>query len=264
MPIYISKHVQAQTNDAKDENRNRLCMHKTMDGLGFHFCPSDRLNLWVYEPPMKVAYAARFVCVAFLVAALYTWFQMRPGLSSAVELSLRQAWVLDHAMKWSLGWGLWLLAIFAWMVLLAALGWSYLPAHRVSAMLQSGLMIIAATLAMVGILVWMAVLPAVLVESELAGSLTPIVDALALGLLGSSCFLGGATTIWIAFDLIRQNVLLRSWLLFAMVAGCCLLLAPFLRFNPYVLFIGGLSWLVWCLWLSTGRLPSPFPIWSDA
>jgi hypothetical protein len=213
---------------------------------------------------MKVPYAARFASVAFLAAALYTWLQMLPGLPAAEVVNSRQTWMLDHAAQWRLGWWLWLLAIFSWMVLLVVLAWSSLPAHRVAGMLQSGLMIIAAVLAITGINVWMSVLPAVFVQPALAGSLTPVVDTLALGLLGSGCFMGGATTAWIAYDLIRQNVLSRPWLVLALMAGLCVLAAPFFVFNSYLLLAGLLYWLIWCLWLSTRRrLPSPFSEWPS-
>ncbi len=213
---------------------------------------------------MKIPYSARFASVAFLAAALYTWLQMQPGLSALSNISTRQTWVLNHAVQWGLGWWLWLSAIFSWMVLLVALSWSYLPAHRVAGTLQSGLMLIAAVLAIAGIIVWMDVLPIVLAQAELVNLLTPVIDAVALALLGSGCIMGGATTAWIAFDLLQQHVLSRVWLLLGIISGVCAFLAPFLLFNLYLLLIGLICWLTWCLWLATRRhLPSPFPAWPE-
>lgn len=211
---------------------------------------------------MSVPYAARFASVAFLAAVLYTWFQLRPGLPGVDVMNARQAWMLHHAAQWNLGWWLWLLAIFSWMVLLVVLAWGYLPAHRVAGMLQSGLMGIAAVLSILGVIVWMGVLPIALAQGEAATSLTPMVDGLAAGLIGAGCFMGGATTAWIALDLIRQKVLSRPWLLWAVIAGLCLLPIPFVSLNPYLLSASLLFWLIWCFWLATRRrLPSPFSEW---
>src|SRR5215204_2183672 len=115
---------------------------------------------------MNIPYAARFASVAFLVAALYTWLQMPPTLYTISDLSVRQTWVLNHGFQWSLGWWLWLIAIFSWMVVLVVLSWSYLPAHRVAGTLQSGLMLIAAVLAIAAITIWMHVLPIVFAQTE--------------------------------------------------------------------------------------------------
>jgi hypothetical protein len=129
---------------------------------------------------MKIPYAARFSTVVFVVAVLYTWLQMPPGLYTMSDLSMRQTWVLNHAFQWSLGWWLWLIAIFSWMVILVTLGWSYLPAHRVAGALQSGLMLIGAVLAIAGITIWMCVLPIVFAQTELVNQLTLVIDAVAL------------------------------------------------------------------------------------
>jgi hypothetical protein len=211
---------------------------------------------------MKVLYAARFATIAFLLATLYTWFQMQPGLSRASELLTRQVWVVNHPFQWNLGWWLWLLAIFSWMLLLVALLWSFLPAHRLASMLQSGLIIIAAVLTIAGVIVWMAGLPVVFNQPTVAVSLVPVVDALALGLASSGCFMGGAATAWIAWDLIQQKVLSPLWLWLALVAGLVLLPTPFLALHPYILGTSLGFWLAWCFWLSAHRrLPSPFPVW---
>jgi hypothetical protein len=211
---------------------------------------------------MKIPYAARFAAAAFLVAPLYTWLQIRPGLPAAGALNTRQEWLIDHQTQWSVGWWLWLLAIFSWMVLLVLLSWSYLPAHRWTGMLQSGLMVIAAVLAITGVNVWMALLPAVIAQGNEAATLVLLIDTLASALLSAGCFMGGAVMAWIAWDLIRQNVLPRPWLWLAVLAGLFLLPAPILSLHPYLLLAGLCFWLIWCIWLSTRRrLPSPFTEW---
>ncbi len=215
---------------------------------------------------MNTLYAARFTLVIFLGAAVYTWLQMRPGLAAVGMEAERQAWLALHSGLWSLGWWLWLAAIFSWMWLLVALAWSYLPAHRLAAMLQSGLMVIAAVLAIAGVTVWMAVLPA---AGQLGGAavgagetLAPLVDLLAMSLVSAGCFMGGLVTSWIAWDLIRQKALTRFWLWLLVLAGLALAPAPFLALHPYPLAAALGFWLVSNLWLATRqRLPSPFSEW---
>ncbi len=218
---------------------------------------------------MKVSYAARFATFTFLIAALYTGWQMWPGLYKVNELSVRQGWLLAHTSQWSVGGWLWLLALFSWMVLLVTLTWSYLPAHRIAGMLQSGLMIIAAVLTIAGIAVWMNVLPLAFTQSasmqvDLGTDLSSVVDALAITLLGNGCFMGGITTAWIAFDLLRQQVLARIWPLLLLTSGLCLTLASLLLFNLYLLLSSLLCWLFCCFWLSLQRnRASVFPNWPE-
>jgi len=218
---------------------------------------------------MNVPNAARFTTGAFLIAALYTWLQMRPGLDFAGAFVERQTWLLLHSGVWRLGWWLWLLAIFSWMWLLIALAWTYLPAHRMAAMLQSGLMIIAAVLAIAGVTVWMAVLPAALQIGDAAAgagdNLAPLVDMLAISLVSAGCFMSGLVTSWITWDLIRQKVLTRFWLWLLVLAGLALAPAPFTTLHPYPLAAALCCWLLCTLWLATrGRLPSPFSEWPAA
>lgn len=215
---------------------------------------------------MNVLYPARFTTVVCLSAAAYTWLQMRPGLMTVSMTVERQAWLAQHGALWSLGWWLWLAAIFSWMWLLVALAWSYLPAHRMAAMLQSGLMVIAAVLAIAGVTVWMAVLPAAgQFGSATAGAgetLAPLVDMLAMSLVSAGCFMGGLVTSWIAWDLIHQKVLTRFWLWLLVLAGLLLAPAPFTALHPYPLAAALGCWLLCTLWLSTRRrLPSPFSEW---
>jgi hypothetical protein len=218
---------------------------------------------------MSVLYAARFATFTFLIAAIYTGWQMWPGLYMVDELSARQNWMNTHAAQWGVGGWLWLLSIFSWMMLFVTLMWGYLPAHRIAGMLQSGLMIIAAVLAIAGITIWMNVLPLAFAHSASAQAgfaydPLPIVDALALAFLGSGCFMGGITTAWIAFDLIRQQVLARAWLLLPLTSGLSLTLASLLHFNSYLLLLSFLCWMAWCIWISVQRaLPSPFSTWPE-
>lgn len=210
---------------------------------------------------MNVPNAARFTTIAFLGAALYTWRQMRPGLMAVGLMAERQTWLALHGPVWTLGWWLWLVAIFSWMWLLVALAWSYLPAHRLAAMLQSGLMIIAAVLAIAGVTVWMALLPPS-VQLEAGETLAPLVDMLAMSLVSAGCFMGGLVTSWIAWDLIRQRVLPRFWLWLLVLAGLALAPAPFTALHPYPLAAALGCWFVGSLWLATRpRLPSPFSEW---
>jgi hypothetical protein len=214
---------------------------------------------------MKLLFAARFSGLAFVVAGLYTFFLMGPGLRLASGVDLRQAWVLDNVRLWHLGWWLWLIAIFSWMVVLIGLHWSYLPAHRVEGMLQSGLMVIGAVLSIAGILVWMAVLPVIFAQGDPAEILTPLADALALGLLSAGLMMSGGATAWIALDLLRQKVLSRGWLVFPLVAGLSAFASPLLVPSPYHLFVALACWVAWCGWLATRpRLPSPFVEWPVA
>lgn len=215
---------------------------------------------------MNVPNAARFTTVAFLGAALYTWLQMRPGLDFAGAFVERQTWLLLHSGVWRLGWWLWLLAIFSWMWLLVALAWSFLPAHRMAAMLQSGLMVIAAVLAIAGVTVWMAVLPVAFglgdATAGAGGNLALLVDMLAMGLISAGCFMGGLVTSWITWDLMRQKVLTRFWLWLLVLAGLALAPAPFIALHPYPLAVALCCWLLCTLSLSTRRrLPSPFSEW---
>lgn len=184
---------------------------------------------------------------------------MQPGLPNNAPPNLRQAWLLNHTALWNLGGWLWLLALFSWMVLLIVLTWSYLPAHRVARMLQSGLMIIAAVLQIAGVIIWMHVLPALFLQTDLTNSLLVVVDTLALSLLSAGCFMGGATTAWLTVNLFQEKVLPQFWLIFPLLAGLCATVAGLLMFNRYLLGSALLCWLIGGFWLSTRRrLPSLF------
>jgi hypothetical protein len=210
----------------------------------------------------KIPYAAWFNLIVFGTAALYTLIELRPALRLAGVQFVRYGWLLKHPLSWQIGGWLWLLAIFAWMVLLVVLSWSYLPAHRVATMLQNGLMISAAPLVMAGVSIWMAALPVALAQPDAPTPLAPLVDALALGLLGAGLMLSGVVTTWIAIDLWRQALLARPWLLLPVVAGLLALPSPLLLPNGTLLLVSFVCWLIWCGWLAIRpRLPPAFAEW---
>jgi hypothetical protein len=212
---------------------------------------------------MKIPYAARFSCISFSGAALYTWWQLLPGLPGESATDVRAAWLLHHGWQWQFGWWLWLVAIFSWMVLLVVLVWSYLPAHRVAGMLQSGLMVIAAVLAIAGMTVWMAVLPVVLAPSNVAPNLIALVDTLSMSLLNAGCLMSGVVTAWLTLDLLRKNLLARVWLGILLLAGLALVPLAFFPLHPLLLLISFFCWLIGCLWLATRQhLPRPFAEWQ--
>lgn len=173
---------------------------------------------------------------------------------------VRQAWLLDHSLQWMAGWWIWLLAIFGWMWLTVALAWTYLPAHRVASMLQSGLMLIGAILLIAGVVLWMGVLPVIAAQPDVA-TLILLIDTVALTLVGSGCLMGGIVTSWIGVELYVQRVIPRPWPLLCVVAGLSLLPSPFLfpLLFPYHLLFAVLCWWLWSLYLALlPKLPSPF------
>lgn len=211
---------------------------------------------------MKVQQAARFNAVFWPAMLFYTIVTMAPGLRITGVHFPRQGWIVDNSFFWTAGCWFWLLAIFGWMWLLMALAWSYLPAYRLASMLQSGIMIIAATLAISGVTVWLALLPPVM-RQESATMLAPLVDALALGLIGGGAFMGGIVTVWIGLDLYQQGVLARGWLMLCALAGLCAVPTPFLLPFGYLLAVAALAWWGWALYLAfRPRLPSPYAEWQ--
>ena len=217
---------------------------------------------------MKIPYAARFATLAFVIAALYTSLQLPSGLvpldpTLTGDLTVRQSWLLELALQWRVGWWLWLVAIFGWMVVLVVLTWHYLPAHRVAGMLQSGLMLIGAVLAIMGINVWMGGLPPLFAAAIPNGQLVALVDALARTLVGSGMMMGGITTAWIAYDLLQSKLLARGWVGLLLASGIGALLAPFFAFHMLLLGVTFFCWFLHCLWLATHRrLPSAFANWE--
>lgn len=211
---------------------------------------------------MKIQQAARFNAIVWPIVLFYTVVIMGPGLRLTGVHFPRQGWLAANESLWTAGCWLWLLAIFGWMWLLVALAWSYLPAHRIATMLQSGLMLIGATLAISGVIGWMAVLPPAM-RQENATLLAPLVDAFALGLIGGGAFMGGIVTIWIGLDLYRQDLLATRWLALCLLAGLCALPAPFLLPFPYLLAVAALWWWGWALYLALRpRLPGLYAEWK--
>lgn len=208
---------------------------------------------------MKTPIAARFSIVSLLIAALYSATIMSTGLRIIGVSFPRQAWVAENPLLWSLGLWLWLAAIFCWMWVMVSLMWAYLPAYRIASMLQSGLLIISATLAIGGVVVWMAALPTIL-PMRSVNELLPLVDSLALGLLGAGTFMGGVVMCWVAADLMRQSPLHRGWLVLLGVAGMLAAPSPFLLPVAWHLLAAAVCWLLWALYLAwMRRLPSAYP-----
>jgi hypothetical protein len=206
---------------------------------------------------MKVVRAARFAGGTALVAGLYMVFWMSPGLAQDPAWAERAAWLAANRAVWAVGWWLWMLGIFAWMVLLVAFMYSYTPMHRITTMLQTGLVLIAAVFAIGCVLVWMNLLPEA-GNVELAG----MVDTLALSFLAAGLLMGGGVTAWIGVDLIRLHKLPWSWLAPGVVAGLCAVPSPFLLPWPFLLYAGLVSFLIWCGFLgSRRRFPEAYPEW---
>ncbi len=211
---------------------------------------------------MKAIQAARFSGLSFLIATAFAIFVSRTGYRIIGVTLPRQVWIAENPTLWAVGNWLWMLAIFSWMVVLVAFMWSYSPAHRISSMLQSGLVIISAVLLISGIVVWMSVLP-YSADQPNAAELIPLIDSLALGLLGAGLFMAGTVTAWLGLDLIRLNALSREWALPAVLAGLCLLPTPLLLPRFTLIAAGLLLWLAWCLVLGTRKsLPSAYAEWK--
>lgn len=211
---------------------------------------------------MKIQQAARFNAIVGPVVLFYTVVVMRTGLRITGVHFPRQGWIVANERLWTVGCWLWLLAIFGWMWLLVALMWRYLPAHRLASMLQSGLLIIGAVLVISGVIVWMTVLPPVMHQQNVT-MLAPLVDALALGLIGGGAFMGGLVTFWIGLDLYRQGVLAKRWLALCLLTGLCALPTPFLLPLPYLLAVAALCWWGWALYLAfQSRLPGLYAEWK--
>lgn len=208
---------------------------------------------------MKTPIAARFSLAILVVALLYALTFMRPGLRIVGVSFPRQVWLAENPVLWNLGLWLWLAMFFCWMWVIVSLMWAYLPAHRISSMLQSGLLVISATLAISGVVVWMAVLPAVL-PLQSVNEWLPVVDNLALGLLGAGALMGGVVTIWVAVDLMRTSPLQRGWTALAAAAGALAAPSPFLLPFPWHLVAAAVCWALWVFYLARlRRLPSAYP-----
>ncbi len=198
---------------------------------------------------MKSNIVSRLSAATLTVAVLYSLFVMRPGLRIVGVSFPRQAWILEHPFLWSLGLWLWLAVIVGWVGVLISLLGAYAPLHRISTMLQCTLLLIAAVLAIAGLAVWMAALPAAL-RLPSVNELLMLVDEFALGLLGVGALLGGITTSWVALELMRFSPLQKRWMTMAALAGALMAPSPFLLPFPWHLLAAAICWLVWTLYLS--------------
>jgi hypothetical protein len=202
---------------------------------------------------MKLIRSASFAAIVFAMVNLYTLLVLTTPLAIATEWTVRREWFAANPVLWMVGGWLALLAIFAWMVLLMALMYAYIPAHRLSTMLQSGLMLIGAVLLVIGIVIWMNLLPSARDATQAA-----FVDELALSILSAGFFMGGAVTAWIAVDLARLQKIPRLWLLPGLLAGLLALPSPFLLPNPILLLSAMVLFFVWALLLGVRRMPAAY------
>lgn len=201
---------------------------------------------------MNTPVAARFSAVVTVATALYALLIMRPGLRLIGVSFPRQAWIMENPPLWSLGLWLWLALIFGWIWVLVSLTWAYLPTQRIAAALQSGLLLIGATLMVAGTMAWMTALPAVL-PLRSVNELLPLVDGLALGLLGTGASMGGIVTIWIGVDLIRYSPIRAAQCALCVAAGAVIIPSPFLLPFPWHLLAAAFCWLTWCIFLGLRR-----------
>lgn len=207
---------------------------------------------------MKIRYAAALSGLSLLIAGLFTLMLTSDGMRMAGDVPTGLTWIDENAALWSLGIWLWLLAVFGWMALLITLAWSYLPGFRVSSMLQSGLMIIAAVLAIVALVTWMVVAPTAVSLGQVE-AVTALVHPFIMGMFGAAFFMGGAVSVWIAVDLAQIETLSYAWVSPAMIAGALALPSPFLLPMPWLLVIAGSVWVGWCAFLFTrSELPNAF------
>lgn len=213
---------------------------------------------------MKLPNAARYNALIWLAVLGGTW-SILPGLRMVGVQFIRQGWLLENPMAW-MAWWFWLLAIFGWMWLLIALAWTYLPAHRIASVLQSGLMLIGAVLLISGVIMWMGVLPVMATQADAAAWML-LIDVIALNLLGGGCLMGGIVTTWIGVELFQIGKFSRGWTLLCIVAGLSILPSPLLlpSFIPYHLMVAVGAWWLWSIYLALQpQLPSPFPEYSSS
>ena len=218
---------------------------------------------------MKVIRAARFAAAAALAAGLYTLLAIRPiYLQSVQELPQNQL-AEENLLQWGLGGWLWLLAILAWMIFLAALMHSYSPVHRISSILQTGLLAISATLLILAVLVGMNRFELAQIGNggnELTASLAmwrALFDQFALTILGAGLAMGGGLTAWLCVDLVLLGKLPRRWMAPGAVAGILALPSPLLLPESRPLMIALAAYCIWCLVLAIRTsLPAAYPDYS--
>lgn len=214
---------------------------------------------------MKLIRSARVAAISALAAGLYSLLVLRPFYLQFADSPSPQRLAEAPLWLWDLGGWLWLLAIFAWMVLLVALKHRYSPAHRISTTLQSGLIGIAATLLIVGVLAGMNrfALAGFLngeLQLELASVAGRLAEHVAFTALEAGLLMGGGVTTWIAIDLVVLNKLPTLWMVPGAVAGVLSILSPLLLPELRHLLIALLAFLVWCLVLGLRTtLPPAYP-----
>ncbi len=214
---------------------------------------------------MRLIRAARGAGVAALAAGIYSLVILRQVYLMTVIAQNTQGLPEETPWQWGLGGWLWLLAIFSWMVLLVALMHHYSPVHRISSSLQSGLMVIAATLLIAGILAGMNRFGLVhaLNADQPFGPITAtekIVELFALSLLAAGLLMGGGVTTWICIDLVVLRKLPAAWMVPGAAAGVLALFSPFLLPELRHLLIALFAYCVWCLILGfRTSLPAGYP-----
>ncbi len=213
---------------------------------------------------MKLIYAARFAGVTFLAAGIYSMFVLQPIYGLMLE-GQQQSWLVEVLPRWNMGGWLLLLSVLAWMTLLVTSMYNYSPVHRVSTIMQSGLIIIAAVLLMLGILVGLTRLE---VLAAGIGGLTPpstvpgiaFLDDSPLAVLKAGLLMGGGVSAWIGIDLALMGKLPPLWLAPQVIAGVVLVPAPFIGLSAWQLLIALAGLIVFCLVLGARRtLPASYP-----
>lgn len=214
---------------------------------------------------MRLIRAARGAGVAALAAGIYSLVILRQVYHPTAIAQYTQGLPEETPWQWGFGGWLWLLAIFSWMVLLVALMHYYSPVHRISSSLQSGLMVIAATLLIAGILAGMNRFGLVhaLNADQPVGPITAtekIVELFALSLLEAGLLMGGGVTTWICIDLVVLKKLPAAWMVPGAAAGVLALFSPFLLPELRHLLIALFAYCVWCLILGfRTSLPAGYP-----
>ena len=215
---------------------------------------------------MKLIRAARFAGIAALAAGIYTIFVLQPIQMQLIDGSQQQIWLEGVLPRWTLGGWIWLLAIGAWMTLLVTFMYSYSPVHRVSTMMQSGLIIISAVLLVLGVLVGINRLEMTSIGDSVYLSGAPIafwqasVGQIALSLLRAGLLMGGGVTAWMSIDLALLGKLPPLWMVPGVVAGAVVVPAPFLELSNWQLLIALAAFCSWCLILGARRsLPESYP-----
>ena len=214
---------------------------------------------------MKLIRAARVAGVSALAAGLYSFFVLRSFYFQFAVSPDPQPSAEGSLWQWGMGGWLWLLAIFAWMVFLVVLKHRYSPVHRISTAIQSGLIGIAATLLIVGVLIGMNRfgMPEVLngdpqIEALYVAAM--LVEQFALAAVAAGLLMGGGVTTWICIDLVLLKKLPTAWMLPGAAAGLLAILTPLLTPELRHLLIALLAYCVWCLVLGLrGSLPEAYP-----